>query len=156
MTTKILRGSRIGKQGRIRTGCSAAIFDQAHEKILLTRRTDNGLWCLPGGGVDPGESVAETCVREIYEETGLRARVTRLIGVYSSPDWLVEYADGNRVQIVALSFEAIVEDGQLSQTKEVSEFGYFSLAEIERLDLMQNHRQRIIDAFDGKIEAYIR
>ncbi len=156
MPTQILRGERIGKQGRIRTGCSAAIFDAGREKILLTRRTDNGLWCLPGGGIDPGESAAEACVREVFEETGLRARVIRLIGVYSNPDWLVEYPDGNRVQIIALSFEAAIEGGELATTSEVSQFGFFSLAEIKALDLMINHQQRILDAFAGQAEAFIR
>lgn len=156
MPTRILRGERIGKQGSIRTGCSAAIFDLTRQKILLTRRTDNGLWCLPGGGVDAGENVAETCIREVREETGLDAHVVRLIGVYSSPDWLVEYPDGNRVQIVALSFEATPYGGTLRVNSEVSEFGYFGLAEIETLDLMQNHHQRIVDAFAGQTEAFIR
>ncbi len=36
----------------------------------LTRRADNGQWCLPGGHVDPGETVAESCRREVEEETG--------------------------------------------------------------------------------------
>ena len=68
--TQILYGERIGKQGKIRLGCSAAIFDE-HGRILLTRRADNGQWCLPGGGMESGESAAEACEREVLEETGL-------------------------------------------------------------------------------------
>lgn len=156
MPTRVITGERVGKQGRIRTGCSAAIFDQTREKILLTRRTDNNLWCLPGGKIDPGESAAEACAREVLEETGLRVRVTHLIGVYSNPNWLVEYPDGNRVQIVALCFEAIPDEGSLTVTNEVNEFGYFTLAETEKLELMLNHHQRILDAFEGQQEAFIR
>lgn len=156
MPTRVITGERVGKQGRIRTGCSAAIFDQTRKKILLTRRTDNNLWCLPGGKIDPGESVAEACAREVMEETGLRVRVTRLIGVYSNPDWLVEYPDGNRVQIVALCFEAVPDCGSLTVSSEVNEFGYFTLAEAETLELMLNHHQRILDAFEDKQEAFIR
>lgn len=156
MPTIIIQGERVGRQGKIRTGCSAIIFDARHEKILLTRRTDNGLWCLPGGGIDPGESASEACVREIREETGLNARVTRLIGVYSSPDWLVEYPDGNKVQIVALSFEAEALEGDLSTNSEVSEFGYFTPQEIEHLDVMLNHVQRIKDALENQGAAFVR
>ncbi len=156
MPTRIITGERVGRSGRIRTGCSAAIFDKTRQKILLTRRTDNGLWCLPGGAIDPGESVAEACAREVFEETGLEARVLRLIGVYSNPDWLVEYPDGNRVQIVALSFEAEICGGNLAATREVSEYGYFSLAEVSNLELMLNHHQRILDAFEARSEAFIR
>ncbi len=156
MPTRVIEGNRVGKMGRIRTGCSAAIFDTDHQKILLTRRTDNGLWCLPGGKIDPGENVAEACAREVFEETGLKTHVTRLIGVYSSPDWLIEYPDGNRVQIVAISFEVVPEVGELTVTNEVSEFGYFSQDEIVGLELMINHRQRIFDAFEQQTEAFIR
>ena len=61
--TQILCGERIGKQGKIRLGCSAAIFDE-RGRILLTRRADNNQWCLPSGGMEPGESAAEACERE--------------------------------------------------------------------------------------------
>jgi len=62
--TQVLYGERISRQGKIRLGCSAAIFDE-QGRIFLTRRTDNGQWCLPGGGMDAGESVAEACEREV-------------------------------------------------------------------------------------------
>ena len=57
--TQILYGNRLGRQGRIRLGCSAVLLDQHREKVLLTRRADNNQWCLPSGGVELGESVIE-------------------------------------------------------------------------------------------------
>ena len=68
--TKVLHGERIGKKGRIRLGCSAVIFDEVREKVLLTKRADNDLWCLPSGGVEPGESVEETVIREAWRKPG--------------------------------------------------------------------------------------
>ena len=156
MTTRVIEGRRVGALGRIRAACSAVIFDPSRERIFLTRRADNGLWCLPGGKINPGEDVSEACAREVWEETGLRASIKRLIGVYSSPDWLVEYPDGNRVQTVALCFEVTVDSGQAAPTAEVSEFGFFSASEIERLDLMLNHLQRLQDAFAQQECAFIR
>ncbi len=103
---KLIFGERVGRQARLRPGASAIIFDSSREKVLLTRRSDNGRWCLPGGGMDPGESAEETCVREALEETGLQVRVTKLVGIYTSPNIMVEYADGNGVQPVSFSFEA--------------------------------------------------
>ena len=61
--TRVVFGERIAKDGELRLGCSAVVFDTTREKILLTQRTDNGQWCLPGGRIEAGESVAEACVR---------------------------------------------------------------------------------------------
>jgi len=154
--TQVLRGERIGKNGRIRLGCSAIIFDESREKVLLTKRADNDLWCLPGGGVDPGESVEETIFREVQEETGLTVRVVRLVGVYSDPNSLVVYNKDTAVQIVALSFEAEVTDGKPGLSNETSDWGYYSLDEMNELDMLLNHRQRVEDALTEKVSAFIR
>jgi len=154
--TKTLRGERIGKNGKIRLGCSAVIFDEAHEKVLLTKRADNGQWCLPSGGVEPGESVEETIMREVREETGLTVRVLRLTGVYSDPDWLVVYNDDTAVQIVALNFEAEITGGEPGLSDETSDWGYFSLEEMDSLTILLNHRQRVEDAFIKQAESFIR
>ena len=152
----ILAGERIGQRGKIRLGCTAAIFDETASKLLLTRRTDNGEWCLPGGLVEPGESVEETCIREVWEETGLHVEITRLIGVYSNPHLLVEYPDGNCFQQVSLCFAATVVDGELSLSDETTEYGFYSLAEIEGMTVLANSVQYIYDAFEHQTQAYIR
>ncbi|MEP6984348.1 MAG: NUDIX domain-containing protein, partial [Chloroflexota bacterium] len=81
---KVIYGDRIGRTAELRTGCSAFILDPMGERVLLTRRTDNGRWCLPGGAMEAGESLAETCIREVREETGLEVRILRLVGIYST------------------------------------------------------------------------
>jgi ADP-ribose pyrophosphatase YjhB (NUDIX family) len=146
----------LGKEGTIRLGCTGVIFDAKRERVLLTRRSDNGEWCLPGGAMDPGESAEEACIRELWEETGLKTRVVRLIGVYSNPDQLVIYPDGNKRQIVALSFEAEVIGGKLGLSSETTEAGYFTLAEMKEMHLIGQHRQRVEDAFMGRQEAFIK
>ena len=153
--TQIIYGDRIGKQGKIRLGCSAAIFDE-QKRVLLTRRNDNGQWCLPSGGLEPGESAAEACEREVLEETGLSVRVKRLVGVYSHPDQLVIYADGNKVQIVALHFEAEIIGGELGLSDETSDYGYFAMEEIEKLEMLGRHKERIIDTLAAQSEAFIK
>lgn len=57
------------------------------KQVLLTLREDIPMWCLPGGRVEAGESVAQAAIREVYEETGVQVVLTRLVGVYSRPDW---------------------------------------------------------------------
>lgn len=153
---QLLYGERIGKTAKLTPGCSAMIFDDTRQKILLTRRTDNGRWCLPGGAMDAGESTAETCIREVYEETGLQVEIVRLIGVYSTPHRIVEYADGNRKQMIALSFEARVIGGALGLSDETTDVGYFNLAEIEAMDVMEHHIERIQDALANQAAAFVR
>jgi ADP-ribose pyrophosphatase YjhB (NUDIX family) len=153
--TQVFYGPRLSKQGEIRLGCSAAIFDE-EGRILLTRRADNGQWCLPGGRMESGESAAEACEREVLEETGLNVRVKRLVGVYSHPDQLVVYPDGKKAHIVALHFEAEIISGELSLSDETTDFGYFTLPEVEDLKMLGRHKERIIDTLGNQPEALIK
>ena len=154
--SKLIRGHRGGKRAVLRPGAAAIIFDETRQKVLLTQRTDNGRWCLPGGGMDPGESAEEACVREVLEETGLEVRVTRLVGIYTSPDLIIEYADGNLVQPVAFSFEAWVSGGELGLSGETTAFGYYTPGQMAELDLMEHHRERIDDALENRTAPFIR
>lgn len=144
--TQVLYGPGLSRGGNLRIGCAAVIFDPTRAKVLLTRRADNNRWCVPGGAMEPGESAAEACAREVREETGLRARVTRLIGVYSDPDQLVIYPDGEKVHFVILSFEAEVESGEISLGAECTQAGYFSVAAMESMPMHGRHLQRVQDA----------
>ena len=154
--SELVYGDRVGKDGRLRPGASAIIYGETKDYVLLTRRTDNGRWCLPGGGMDPGESAAEACAREVVEETGLIVRVGKLVGVYTTPNMVIVYADGNRIQPVAFSFEAEEIGGELGLSDETTEYGSFSLEEMKTMDLMEHHHQRIIDAEQGSTDTLVR
>ncbi|ADB31830.1 NUDIX hydrolase [Kribbella flavida DSM 17836] len=130
-------GVRIGAGAVLRPGATAAVLDG--ERLLLTRRSDNGEWCLPGGGIDPGERPAETAEREVLEETGLTVRATELLGVYSDPDIVVVYPDGNRVQILGVLFRAEIVAGTAGVSDEVTEIGWFTAAEAAELPVIANH-----------------
>ncbi|HLO28038.1 MAG TPA: NUDIX domain-containing protein [Anaerolineales bacterium] len=153
--TQVLYGPRLAKQGKIRLGCSAAILDE-QGRILLTRRADNGQWCLPGGRMESGESAAEACEREVLEETGLSVRVKRLVGVYSHPDQLIIYPDGNKAHIVALHFEAEVLGGELGLSNETTDFGYFALEQIQGMELLGRHKERVVDTLENYPQALIK
>ena len=153
--TKILYGERISRQGQLRLGCSASIFDE-QGRVFLTRRADNGQWCLPGGGMESGESISEACEREVWEETGLRVRVKRLVGVYSYADQLVVYEDGNKVQVIALHFEVEIIEGQPTLSNETTDLGFFTLEEVEALEMFGRHKQRILDTVEKHPQALIK
>jgi len=140
----------------VRPGVSAIIV--TGEGLLLQRRGDNGLWGLPGGSVEPGESVADAVVREVREETGLDVRPVRLIGVYSAPalGQVITYPDGNVIHYVSASFECRVVGGTLTCDGDESlELRWF---DPERLpaDMMDVHRVRVADALARQSEAFVR
>lgn len=154
--TVVLHGKRITLQGQLRLGCSAVLLDPTGAQVLLTRRTDNGLWCLPGGQVDAGESIAEAIEREFYEETGLRVQVKQLTGVYSDPDQLVVYPDGNKIHTVVLNFIVEKVSGETGLSRETTDIRYFSVAEAVKMDLFHNHAEHLRDALSGREAAFIK
>jgi len=142
---------------KIRPGVSAVILDAAG-RVLLQRRTDNGLWGLPGGAVEYGESVTEALAREIREETGLEVAILRLIGVYSHPEHhqIVTYPDGNVIHFVSLCFECTAADaGTLALSDETSGLGWFDPARLPSA-LVPMHRIRIADALTRSPTTAVR
>ena len=119
-------------------GVNVAIFRDG--KILLTKRDDFHVWCMPGGHIDAGETFPQAAVREAHEETGLAVAPTRLIGIYSRPRW-GEY----HIMVFAAQ---ILGGAERKQPGEVVEIDYFSRDEIPEA-LLLGQRQRILDAFDG-------
>ena len=121
-------------------GVSISIIQNG--KILLTKREDFEVWCLPGGAVDEGESVAQAAIREAREETGLEVSLTRLIGIYSRASWPAAVSH-------IVSFLAEPVGGEIDpDPHEVIEIGYFGPDELPA-DLLVWNWQRIRDAFDG-------
>ncbi|HTP01973.1 MAG TPA: NUDIX domain-containing protein [Anaerolineales bacterium] len=154
--THVLYGERIGQEGELRIGSCAIIFDDTRQKVLLTRRADNGLWCLPGGKMEPGESIEECCRREVLEETGLDVELTRLVAVYSNRDQLVVYQDGVKVQFVILSFEAQIAGGMLALSNETTDAGFFPFAEMEQMEMHDRHKDRVLDALQNSPIPLVR
>jgi ADP-ribose pyrophosphatase YjhB (NUDIX family) len=77
-----LRGTVLSHPTPFAVG-DAAIIDDAG-RILLIRRADNGLWAMPGGALDVGETAAEGVVRETLEEAGIYSEAVGLVGIFDS------------------------------------------------------------------------
>ena len=70
--------------------CVGAIVADGQGRLLMIKRGHEpgaGLWSIPGGRIEPGETDAEALVREMLEETGLTVEVGRLVGRCSVPAW---------------------------------------------------------------------
>jgi ADP-ribose pyrophosphatase YjhB (NUDIX family) len=83
-----------------------AVVEDARRRILLIHKTDNDLWALPGGGHEPGESIRETVVREVKEETGYSVEPYTIIGTYTNPRHVMAYDDGEVRQQLSICFAA--------------------------------------------------
>ena len=152
---KVKVGERVGKNGNLAIGCAACIFDTTRLKMLFIRRADNNRWAMPGGYMEPGESLSEACKREVLEETGLLVEIQRLIGVYTSPNFLLEYPDGNNWQLVSFYFEVTVTGGELTLSEETTDIRYFSQSETKNLEMNPLDRRRIVDGYTGKEQTVI-
>lgn len=117
-------------------------------RALLARRRDIGWWNLPGGGVEPGESVTEGLQRELREEIGAEVEIVRLAGVYSKPQKC-------EVVLVFLCHLSANQEQALHTTEEVSELGWFPSSALPP-DTLPKHRQRVEDALAGQPEAILR
>ena len=84
---------------------SIALRD-GQERVLLVRHSEGDVWLLPGGAIEPTEVPADAAVREMFEETGLLVRLTRLVGVFGGPEFVVHYRNGDRTSYVMAVFEA--------------------------------------------------
>jgi len=82
--------------------------------------------------------------------------VKHLVGVYSHPDQLVVYPDGHKAFIIAIHFEAEIIGGELGLSKETTDFGYFILEDIEKLEMLGRHKERIVDSLTNQQEAVIK
>ncbi|MFE9001289.1 NUDIX hydrolase [Streptomyces sp. NPDC007875] len=120
--------------------------EQGH--VLLIHKTDNDLWALPGGGHDVGESIAETVVREVQEETGVSVVVESIVGLYTDPQHVMAYDDGEVRQQFSICFHARPVGGELRTSSESKEVRWVSPADLDELDIHPSMRLRITHGLD--------
>ncbi len=104
----------------------------------------------------PGETIAETAVREVKEETGLDVEVVSLVGIYSNPNHVVEYSDGEVRQQFSVCFACRRVGGELATSDETSEVGYFSPDDLEDMDIHPSIRLRIQHFLEQRVRALPR
>jgi 8-oxo-dGTP diphosphatase len=113
--------------------CVGAVIRDERGRLLLIKRGHDpgaGLWSLPGGRVEPGETDAEALVREMREETGLMVRAGRLLGRVRRP-----YGDGDVVDIA--DYAATVIGGTLGAGDDAADTRWADEEDFARLPLTE-------------------
>jgi ADP-ribose pyrophosphatase YjhB (NUDIX family) len=126
-------------------GSDSFVLNHDHE-VCLIRRSDNGLWALPGGYQDLGETPAECAGREFHEETGYLIRVTGLLGVFSS----LRYSESTNVnrgrEVTHILFQGELVGGKARGSTESLDVGWFPEASLPPLS--DGHLSRVKFGFD--------
>lgn len=130
-------------------GSSAVVTDD-QGRILLQRRTDSGNWALPGGAMDIGETLAESAIREVKEETGFDVRIDRIVGIFSDPGHVFAYDDGEVRQEFSICLACTIVGGSLQVSSESTAVDFFPPADLPDLQMHESIRIRIMNYLDNK------
>jgi 8-oxo-dGTP pyrophosphatase MutT (NUDIX family) len=120
-----------------------AFVRDAAGRILMIRRTDNDLYAIPGGALELGETLTQTVQREVMEETGIAVEVTGLIGIYSDPEHVIEFSDGEVRQEFSICFRAHPTGGDLRTSNESKEVLWVAPSDLDELNIHPTIRLRI-------------
>lgn len=132
---------------------SGAIITNEKGQILLQKRSDKEeLWGFLGGAIEVGESIEETAIREVKEESGLDIKIDYLIGVYSK--YFTQYPNGDHAQSICYTFKGTVTGGTISiDNKETFELKFFDRDKLPKLFLKQ-HEDILEDYLADRRGAY--
>lgn len=106
------------------------VLDDAGRVLLALRghEPDAGRWSVPGGRVEPGESLTDAAVREAREETGLHVALEREL-------WSLEVANGDDGTFEIHDFLAHVVGGELEAGDDAADVGWFTREQLRELPL---------------------
>ena len=125
---------------------AAGVILARDHKLLLVRRKFEpraGAWCLPAGFLEYGESPARCAVRELREETGIRARLTGLFGVYAG-------IDDPRARTVLILYSADPTGGRLKPGDDAIEAGFFPLGRLPGDLAFASHERAIAEYLERR------
>ncbi|MGW0433677.1 NUDIX domain-containing protein [Micromonospora sp. NPDC003197] len=123
-------------------GGSALVTDEAG-RILMQRRTDSGNWSLPGGIMEIGETLQQCVVREVKEETGLDIEITGLLGIYTDPNHVIAYNDGEVRQEFNLTYLGRIVSGNITVSNESTEVRFIDPTEFDHIPIHDTVRLRL-------------
>lgn len=138
----------------ITPGACAVILNK-EQKVLLHKREDmKNLWSLPGGKMEPGESISGCCVREIREEMALKIKPIRLIGIYSSPNCIFEWSSELVYQSFVVAFLCESDSSNVVLNNESDDSGWFDRNDVKNLNTIPFVKEIVEKAFSDEKVAF--
>ncbi|MFA7561200.1 MAG: NUDIX domain-containing protein [Candidatus Izemoplasmatales bacterium] len=123
---------------------TAVVITNEKNEILLQKRSDNGLWGLPGGLFELADSISQCAIREVKEETNLDIKLNKFIGVFVNP--FMRWKESDKAKVFSFAFTAKITGGELRvNDSESSELKYFSYQELPTIHSIDNIE--IVDAY---------
>ncbi|MBO0883474.1 MAG: NUDIX domain-containing protein [Mycobacterium sp.] len=132
---------------------TAFVLDDA-DRVLMIRRTDSGLYAIPGGQQEIGETISQTVMREVKEETGIDVEPTQVTGIYTDPDHVIAFSDGEVRQEFSICFTARMVGGQPRISDESSEVLWVAPDELDSLNIHPSIRLRIDHGYERRAQPY--
>ncbi|MDF7639011.1 NUDIX hydrolase [Lactobacillus sp. ESL0791] len=126
---------------------AGGILTNKNNEILLQKRADFNSWGLPGGALEFGETAEEACKREYLEETGLKVKVTSLLGV--STNQIQHYPNNDIAQAIVIAFIVkYLKKDEIKISPETLALKYFAQNELPSI-FNQQHKKLIKNYFSG-------
>ncbi|SDR75245.1 ADP-ribose pyrophosphatase YjhB, NUDIX family [Nocardioides scoriae] len=132
-----------------------AIVQDDEGRVLLIHKTDNDLWALPGGGHEIGESISDTVVREVKEETGYDVEVDDLVGTYTDPGHVMAYEDGEVRQQFSIAFRAHVTGGDARTSSESKAVKWVAPEKLDKLPMHPSMSLRLQHGVEERRSPYL-
>ena len=122
------------------------VIENPDGRILLQLRSDFGVWGIPGGGPEPGDSMMYTMVREVFEETWLRVDACQPYGFGSDSDReTITFPNGDKAQYFVLNYYTSSYSGSLlADNDETLKLDWFSPADLPSMLL---NMQRSVEGY---------
>ena len=124
----------VGHDVLIGAGATTLVFNSKKE-LLLNLRTDTNTWGIPGGSIELYETIEETAIRELKEETGITAETLELVAVLSGKDYYFEYPNGDKMCTVIVLFKVMNYNGTLKiSDNESKSLQFFPLTNLPAME----------------------
>jgi ADP-ribose pyrophosphatase YjhB (NUDIX family) len=134
---------------------TSAVVTDSQRRILLQRRADSGNWALPGGAMETHESLTDSVVREVREETGYDVEVTGLVGTYTDPRHIIAYTDGEVRRQFNICYTAKITGGELAISSESTEVQFVEAGKLDDLPMHATQRLRLRHYLDRNGQPYL-